>query len=84
MTDFESVQWQVQVLPPLLNYYEQKNKCNNRRKIDRPNKDILIKEIKELGYCGTGRKYNVSDNAIRKWLNNQDFKIFKRKKNDKA
>jgi transposase-like protein len=20
-----------------------------------------------LGYCGTGRKYGVSDNAIRKW-----------------
>ena len=29
----------------------------------------LIKEINELGYCGTGRKYNVSDNAIRKWKN---------------
>jgi hypothetical protein len=28
----------------------------------------LLDEIKELGYCGTGRKYGVSDNAIRKWL----------------
>ena len=27
----------------------------------------MIKEIEELGYSGTGRKYGVSDNAIRKW-----------------
>ena len=25
-------------------------------------------EIKKLGYSGTGRKYGVSDNSIRKWL----------------
>lgn len=29
---------------------------------------ILLEEIKELGYIGTGRKYGVSDNAIRKWI----------------
>jgi hypothetical protein len=23
--------------------------------------------VKKLGYVGTGRKYGVSDNAIRKW-----------------
>jgi very-short-patch-repair endonuclease len=45
------------------------NKCSNinRRKIVRPEYDVLIKDIKELGYKGTGRKYGVSDNAIRKW-----------------
>lgn len=37
------------------------------RKVVRPNKDILLNEIIELGYCATGRKYGVSDNAIRKW-----------------
>jgi 5-methylcytosine-specific restriction endonuclease McrA len=36
-------------------------------KQERPSYEILIKDIKELGYCATGRKYNVSDNAIRKW-----------------
>lgn len=39
-----------------------------RKVINRPSKDILEKDIKELGYCGTGRKYGVSDNAIRKWI----------------
>ena len=41
----------------------------NRRKVDiRPPKNVLLKEIAEMGYCNTGRKYGVSDNAIRKWL----------------
>lgn len=34
---------------------------------NRPSFDQLKKEIDEFGYCGTGRKYGVSDNAIRKW-----------------
>lgn len=38
------------------------------RKCDRPPLDVLLKEIKELGYTATGRKYGVSDNAIRKWI----------------
>jgi len=28
-----------------------------------------MKEVEELGFCGVGRKYGVSDNAIRGWLN---------------
>ncbi len=42
-------------------------------KISLPNKyyKYSIEEIeigiKELGYVGTGKKYGVSDNAIRKW-----------------
>lgn len=45
-------------------------KCNskNNRKTKRPSYNILKEEIKKLGYTGTGRKYNVSDNAIRKWI----------------
>jgi hypothetical protein len=38
------------------------------RKAERPPLDQLLREIAELGYCATGRKYGVSDNAIRKWL----------------
>jgi hypothetical protein len=30
--------------------------------------DVLIAEINELGYSAVGRKYGVSDNAVRKWL----------------
>lgn len=48
-------------------------KCVNcemksRRKCDRPSKAKLAQEVKEFGYLKTGRKYGVSDNAIRKWL----------------
>ena len=43
-----------------------------QQKQERPNYETLIKEIKELGYKGTGKKYNVSDNAIRKWRNNYE------------
>ena len=38
------------------------------RKVDRPNKELLHLDVNEFGYRGTGRKYGVSDNTIRKWL----------------
>ena len=38
------------------------------RKATRPSLEQLLNEIKDLGYCGTGRKYGVSDVSIRKWL----------------
>ena len=43
--------------------------CNNllQRKNERPEYESLILQIEELGYTGTGRKYGVSDNTIRKW-----------------
>jgi hypothetical protein len=40
----------------------------NRRVVQRPPYSQLQQEISELGYSGTGRKYGVSDNAIRKWI----------------
>jgi len=43
------------------------NHSINQRKVKRPPLEQLLKEIEELGYSGTGRKYGVSDNAIRKW-----------------
>lgn len=38
------------------------------RKVERPQKEQLLLEIEVLGYLATGRKYGVSDNAIRKWI----------------
>jgi len=35
---------------------------------DRPNKEQLYIDVYNLGYLATGRKYGVSDNAIRKWM----------------
>lgn len=40
-----------------------------KRKVNRPSLDVLIQDIEQLGYTGTGRKYGVSDNAIRIWVN---------------
>lgn len=37
------------------------------RKVKRPDFFTLVQDIEELGYVGTGRKYGVSDNSIRKW-----------------
>lgn len=44
-----------------------KRKLN--RKVERPPYEQLKTEIRKLGYVGTGKKYGVSDNAIRKWEN---------------
>lgn len=41
-----------------------------KRKVERPPLEELIKEIETFGYSATGRKYGVSDNAIRKWVKN--------------
>jgi hypothetical protein len=39
-----------------------------RRKIPRPPFLELHESVERIGYSATGRKYGVSDNAIRKWL----------------
>jgi hypothetical protein len=38
------------------------------RKVERPPHDQLLREIEDHGYLGVGRRYGVSDNAIRKWV----------------
>lgn len=38
------------------------------RKVERPSYLELKKEVEQNGYSATGRKYGVSDNAIRKWI----------------
>jgi len=40
----------------------------SRRVVNRPHHKQLLKEIEDLGYSATGRKYGVSDNAVRKWV----------------
>jgi len=44
------------------------NRALVQRKTIRPPYELLIQEIKELGYSAVGRKYRVSDNSIRKWI----------------
>lgn len=39
-----------------------------KRKFTRPSLEQLQREVSEIGYSATGRKYGVSDNSIRKWI----------------
>lgn len=39
-----------------------------RRKVERPPYDQLLAEIEETSYLAVGRKYGVSDRAVRKWI----------------
>jgi hypothetical protein len=43
-------------------------KLPGARKVERPPHDVLLREVDQLGYLAVGKKYGVSDNAIRKWL----------------
>lgn len=59
---------------PMLN----NSKHGKLKVLNRPRFEILKNEIKELGYTGVGRKYGVSDNAVRKWVkrDEKDFVTF--------
>ncbi len=39
-----------------------------RRKVPRPSHDQLLSDVQSMSFLAVGRKYGVSDNAIRKWL----------------
>lgn len=45
-------------------------KCSrlNSRRVERPSKEQLEKDLSEMSFLKVGKKYGVSDNAIRKWL----------------
>lgn len=48
--------------------------CQGKRKtkVKRPSYKQLKKEIEETNFCAVGRKYGVSDNAVRKWIKNYE------------
>ena len=39
-----------------------------RRKVERPPYDVLVRELAATSYLAVGRKFGVSDNAVRKWV----------------
>lgn len=53
---------------------KQKRSCSDKckrilsRKVKRPDKPTLENDISELSILAIGRKYGVSDNAVRKWI----------------
>lgn len=47
-------------------------KCHGlERRVPRPNVDDMINEIKQSSFVSVAKKYNVSDNSIRKWLKDE-------------
>lgn len=46
----------------------QRNAGARLRRVERPSYEQLMREIAESSYLAVGRKYGVSDNAIRKWV----------------
>ncbi len=42
--------------------------CSDRRRVERPPHAQIVREVNKLGYVAVGRRYGVSDNAIRKWI----------------
>ena len=62
--------------------FKKSNKCikcskDKQRKVeDRPSYKQLIKEVEETSYTLVGRKYNISDNAVRKWIKNWDASYY--------
>lgn len=38
------------------------------RRVKRPPYSVLLAEIADTSYLAVGRKYGVSDNAVRKWV----------------
>ena len=40
----------------------------SQRKVSRPDMSILLDDVENFGYRGTGRKYDVSDSCIRNWI----------------
>lgn len=46
-----------------------------KRKVERPSIETLLEDIKNMSMVKVGKKYGVSDNAVRKWL--KSYKISK-------
>ena len=39
-----------------------------RRKVERPSYEQLMADVESMSFLAIGRKYGVSDNAVRKWI----------------
>jgi hypothetical protein len=37
-----------------------------QRKMERPSYEMLKKDVEQMGYVGSGKKYGVSDNGVKK------------------
>ena len=59
---------------------QKEGKIKKRKIKERPSYEILIKDVEELGFRGTGRKYNVNYCSIKQWIKNYEKENDKNKK----
>ncbi len=52
------------------------------RKVERPPRKQLLREIAETNYCAVGRKYGVTNQAIRKWVRAYEREAARGNEND--
>jgi uncharacterized protein YjcR len=45
-----------------------------RRKVERPSYVQLMADVASMSFLAIGRKYGVSDNAVRKWIRWYEYK----------
>jgi hypothetical protein len=48
------------------------------RKVERPSYEQLTADLRSMSFLAVGRKYGVSDNAVRKWLRWYKFQALNR------
>lgn len=53
-----------------------------QRKVERPSREILKKEIRNESFLAIGRKYGVTDNTIRKWCKAENLPYKKKEINN--
>lgn len=63
------------IKPSDINPSWRNNPKYNIRKVIRPTKEILQREVKTNTMVALGKKYNVSDNAVRKWCKSYGIDI---------
>jgi len=63
------------IRPSDINPNWRSNPKYNIRKVTRPTKEIIEQEIKNNTMVDLGKKYNVSDNAVRKWCKSYGIDI---------
>jgi hypothetical protein len=49
------------------------------RRVERPPYEQLRREVAELGWSAVGRRYGVSDNAVRKWVRRYELELLERR-----
>ena len=47
----------------------------DRRKVARPAYEQLVADLREMSWLAVGRKYGVSDNAVRKWVRRYEAEL---------